>query len=205
MNNIDSGSLSQQEIAEGYLAWHDITIHASHWLQCGNIRPDEAAKLLVCIDPLGGDDPSVYCADGDKEYPGRYLIMKRLFEDVERTDCKHRTLLEWRDIAKQKGLRYHPWIDEYENAFALLQKDIGQNATSGSQSKSRPPPQQRYQEQEILRVIKELKYDPTKLPKDTPGKSGVKAEVRGRLNFSTGVFNKAWERLSHTKEIIKLR
>ena len=65
-------------------------------------------------------------------------------------------------------------------------------------------PAQRFQEQEILRVIRELGHTPTELPKDIPGKPGVKTEIRAQLSkFTTNVFNKAWERLSSTKEIIK--
>lgn len=71
-------------------------------------------------------------------------------------------------------------------------------------SSSRPPLQQHFQEIEILKVIKELGRDAKALPKDIPGKKGVKAEVRARLpNFSPNVFDKAWERLSNDKKIIK--
>lgn len=59
----------------------------------------------------------------------------------------------------------------------------------------RPLQQQRFQEQEILRVIQELGYNPLAIPKWTPGKSGVKAEVREKLPFSEKVFDLAWERL----------
>lgn len=72
-------------------------------------------------------------------------------------------------------------------------------------SAAKPLPAQRFQEQEILRVIKELGYDPKGLPKDSPGRNGVKAEVRARLNFTTLVFNKAWERLSSARDICKLK
>lgn len=81
-------------------------------------------------------------------------------------------------------------------------------AHSGTQecnevSPSRPMPAQRFQEQEILRVIGELKHNPKKLPKDTPGKKGIKHAVRTRLRFTPAVFDKAWERLTNEGEIIK--
>jgi hypothetical protein len=60
----------------------------------------------------------------------------------------------------------------------------------------RPKQQQRHQEEQILRVIKNLGHDPMALPKTTPGKSGIKSAVRNELpSFQVGVFNKAWERL----------
>lgn len=65
----------------------------------------------------------------------------------------------------------------------------------------RPVGQQRHQENEILRVIGELGYDPKALPKSPPGKPGVRAAVRARLNFSKCVFDKAWERLQQQGDI----
>lgn len=58
-----------------------------------------------------------------------------------------------------------------------------------------PPLQQRFQENEILRVICELGFTATKLPQWRAGKGGVKAQVRSKLKFPVKVFNKAWERL----------
>ena len=59
----------------------------------------------------------------------------------------------------------------------------------------RPEPQQRFQENEILRVIEELGFNATSLPLWEAGKRGVKAQVREELKFSSNVFNKAWARL----------
>lgn len=58
-----------------------------------------------------------------------------------------------------------------------------------------PPMQQRFQENEILRVIGELGFTATKMPPRETGKRGVKAQVRDELDLSTKVFDKAWERL----------
>lgn len=59
-----------------------------------------------------------------------------------------------------------------------------------------------HQENEILRVISELKYDAKALPKADPGKRGVKAEVRKMLpSLTQTVFNKAWERLRVADDI----
>lgn len=76
-------------------------------------------------------------------------------------------------------------------------------SVSGAPKRGRPMLQQAHQEQEILRVINELGYAATNLPKDQRGKNGVKADVRERLNFSVKVFDKAWERLSADGRIRK--
>lgn len=73
--------------------------------------------------------------------------------------------------------------------------------TDAKNSNEKPLLQQLFQEQEILRVIGELSYDPKKLPKPEPGKPGVKAEVRQELNLSVKVFDKAWERLRANLDI----
>jgi hypothetical protein len=62
-------------------------------------------------------------------------------------------------------------------------------------------PAQRFQEEEIMRVIFELGYVAQAIPKWTRGKPGVKAEVRGKLKFPPKVFNKAWERLRAERKI----
>ena len=101
-----------------------------------------------------------------------------------------RTPAEWIAAAVANPSAPIEWLESLQSASVAT--------TTG-----KPPPQQIFQEQEILRVIKELGYDATNLPKDQPGKKGVKAEVRARLNFSVKVFDKAWERLSADGRIRK--
>lgn len=78
--------------------------------------------LLWRLDPLERDwqgnppDPERTFVDGNEASPDYYRALKRAFEDVAETDPKPRTLLDWRDVAKREGLRYHEWIDEYEQA-----------------------------------------------------------------------------------------
>ena len=70
-----------------------------------------------------------------------------------------------------------------------------------AQSK-RPLSQHRWQEGEILRVIRELRHDNQALPKASKGMRGVKSEIKLILTDSRAgtawqgtVFNKAWQRL----------
>jgi hypothetical protein len=67
-----------------------------------------------------------------------------------------------------------------------------------------PQNKQIAQEEAIVSVIKELGYDCTALPKRIPGKAGVKAAVRAKLEKSmpsNSAFDKAWERLRRNQEI----
>jgi hypothetical protein len=68
-----------------------------------------------------------------------------------------------------------------------------------------PLQRQRHQEGEILRVLRELGYDPAELPARPHGKSGAKAAAWGLLaqkKWSRGVFDKAWDRLRGAGEIV---
>ncbi len=78
--------------------------------------------------------------------------------------------------------------------------------TSEPRFSPRPPLQQAFQEQEILRVLAELGHDPLNLPKSPAGQPGVKAKVRKALNWQgSTTFDKAWERLRHNKELADAR
>jgi len=102
--------------------WYDATMNAALWLKRVSVKPAEAAMLLWRLDPLERDwqgnapDPERTYVDGNEASPGHYRALKRAFEDVAETDPKPRTLLDWRDVAKREGLRYHEWIDEYVQA-----------------------------------------------------------------------------------------
>lgn len=112
--------------------WYDATMNAALWLKRASVKPDEAAMLLWRLDPLERDwqgnppDPERTFVDGNEASPDYYRALKRAFEDVAETDPKPRTLLDWRDVAKREGLRYHEWIDEYEQArIEELPADVG--------------------------------------------------------------------------------
>jgi hypothetical protein len=82
-----------------------------------------------------------------------------------------------------------------------LTPDLYASVATGDGSMQRPVPRQRHQEQEILRVLRADGYDPLALPSLIPAKAGAKAAARRKLKLTPKVFDKAWERLSNTKEI----
>lgn len=99
------------------------------------------------------------------------------------------------------------------NAWLRAAKNLGDFAFPEPQGEqqgvqlapARDLPRQRRQEQEILRVLRELGYEPMRLPpwrntKAAAKKVNVKAEVRGHFKWSAGVFDKAWERLRHPSD-----
>lgn len=102
-------------------------------------------------------------------------------------------LVAWIDcppVPKDSPLRF--WLPEWMQESKM---------PATPSKKEKPILQQQFQEQEIMRVIRDLSYDPKNLPIQEPGKPGVKSEVRRMLSFSPGVFNKAWERLRGNRDI----
>lgn len=72
--------------------------------------------------------------------------------------------------------------------------------------KSKPIARAAAQDSEILEFLKHNKFDLLCLPKNEPGKAGVKSKVKNALGRSglwagTTVFDKAWERLLRNGEI----
>jgi hypothetical protein len=63
------------------------------------------------------------------------------------------------------------------------------------------------QDATLLSVIRKMKLDPKRLPKNPSGKQGVKVKVRQALKDNTlfagsTVFNKSWERLTKFGDIV---
>jgi hypothetical protein len=103
---------------------------------------------------------------------------------------------------KQYGVVLNIEIEKYEkenNIEFVTDEEIADSTTPISRFFA--------QETAILKTIEELELDPKKLPRNLPGKSGVKALVRQKLKHNrmfTGpnVFKKAWERLAKNGDII---
>lgn len=103
------------------------------------------------------------------------------------------------NFLKMNGIRVHVTGSQSARLNSAEAPKLGANSVSAATQK--PIGKQIFQENEILRVIHELGYDPTLLPKSLPGKPGVKSDVEKKLNFVGTVFTKAWERLRKSGEI----
>lgn len=95
----------------------------------------------------------------------------------------------------------------YERRFLATTTQSSQESLSPSSAEA-PKPRTRLRDQEkaILAGISDLGYDPKQLPKNSPGKDGVKKQVRVRLAENslfegTTVFDRAWERLRKDGDI----
>jgi hypothetical protein len=88
-------------------------------------------------------------------------------------------------------------VQQRADATALVDADA-----PSADSERKPLPRQRYQEDEILREIRNLGHDPKALPNREAGKPWIKSEVRAKFpQFTDSVFDKAWERLRRAGDI----
>ena len=107
------------------------------WFDLHGVKPREAAMLLCQFNPHDDrcDPLEVF---NPETGPDDYKQLLRVFEDVANAGSQPRTLMQWLAIARDKGLEYHSWIDEYVNAAMLVQKDGELNANPGAPESDEP-------------------------------------------------------------------
>ena len=94
-------------------SWYDGILNAASWWVAEDVTAEEAALLLCEFDPLKvtADDASkVTTSQTDSE---DFLVLRRAFEGISRTNREHRSINQWRLLAVERGLKYHSWIDDY--------------------------------------------------------------------------------------------
>lgn len=97
------------------------------------------------------------------------------------------------------------WMQAHKlrGEFAFPEPREANRAQAASAKRSLP--EQRRQEQEILRVFAELGVDPrAPLPRKS-GTAGIKAEVRAKLDFTKDQFDNAWKRLKNDGRLARER
>lgn len=101
------------------IGWYDSTMDASYWLdKRSEIPADQAAQILSGSNPNHPEEESKWLdvtkwKDDAEGVPLMCSSDKRmLLRGFEEVGGK-RTLIEWLNLAKQRGWRYDPWVDEY--------------------------------------------------------------------------------------------
>lgn len=172
---------------------------ARYWLSMDGWMIDEAAHLLLGIDPTPeklaqwGRTP-VFELGAQINYENAHKARRRL---LERSSDSGRfsfpaapaVIIDW---AMEKGLRL-PALLVPSGAIVRDGRWRG-----GAQADAPPKPLQRLRAQEvaILAKLVELGIDPQAMPPAPPGKlSAAKQTARAQLGYSKDVMNKAWNRL----------
>jgi hypothetical protein len=115
-------------------------LRADFWFQQSTVSPEHAAMLLRHINPAEADAQERAerdtAHDGERRLgPIEFAMLRLAFEDAEKQSGP-RNLLGWLEVARQRGLVYHSWIDEYLRANSLLPetaetKSVPQATASG--------------------------------------------------------------------------
>ena len=110
--------------AEYFIAWRDLDLDANIWWGLSRVAPYDAAMLLCYLNPRGTFDPKA--VTNDETGPDDFKRLLLVFNDVaeaDKADPKPRTLRQWHTIAHDKGLKHHSWIDKYQKARLLIERD----------------------------------------------------------------------------------
>jgi hypothetical protein len=108
-----------KQVAEDLVAWYAVTLDAMTWWGLGSVTPREAAMLLCRLNPHDDNlDPLIITTE--ETAPKDFKNLLRVFEDGEQGQSQARTLIDWHDLARNKRLRYHSWIDAFRQAVTEI-------------------------------------------------------------------------------------
>lgn len=101
------------DVLRRYVAgWHDPRIDEKLFLALPSVLPRDAAMLLCWFDPKDARrDPMT--ESSNETGPEDFNRLLLLFESTGRAEQKERTLIEWLAIAREKGFKYHSWVDAH--------------------------------------------------------------------------------------------
>jgi len=127
--------------AKRIIDWRDATMGANHWFSMADVDWAKAALLLCQFDPDSGTLAADEDWANDKIKPSDLVKLQQRFEDLSRTEPRFRTLSDWLYAAKVMEASYHPWIDEYVDAVAILTPDTPpwQAACAAPATQAAPP------------------------------------------------------------------
>lgn len=180
---------------------NDRLIDWRYWAQQMPVwTPSQAARLLCGLDPDAYESYESRPTRNDVSIP---VTAARKIERLADAQGIHSlSPAKWLAWAVSSGFPVHAGL---RLAVESVSENNGPGQNVAAIQASGPIQRTLWQEREILRVINELGYNPTMLPPPQRGKAGVKSKVRAQLRGSEWqgtVFNKAWERLRATQEIL---
>lgn len=123
--------------------WYDALLGADTWWKLHEVAPRKAALLLHGCDPLD-EQPGLEASTSDETQPEHFKRLELAFEDLARHRPQPRTLAEWVGFARQSGLHYHSWVDQYARARAIaipgVPASVAATTPASSPSSTPAPP-----------------------------------------------------------------
>lgn len=204
------GYPTEAQNREYIVAWWDADIQATQWFGLSCLTALEAAQLLCKLNPKYDPVMTVLLRTEGEPKGDDFKLMRRVFEDVA-LDGVPRSLRQWLEVANQRKLKHHSWVDQYlmalgEAAEERSRTDPPAATIPVTSTPTQPLQKQIAQRNRILQLIKEQGFDPLNLPERPKGGAGAKAAVKKialteTTLFSASSFEKAWESLRGAGEV----
>ena len=102
---------SARQASESRAGWWDNVMDANAWWLAESISPINAAMLLSRCNPNIETVEDAETNSSDEMEPQDFRRLKNIFEGA---DKEPRTLKSWTAYARQRGLKIHSWINEWE-------------------------------------------------------------------------------------------
>jgi hypothetical protein len=99
------------ESTEHILGWWDATMDAKFWFRQPSVSPVHAAMLLCQHNPNEETEENALACTNDLTGPEDYKRLLNAFQALESVTPSPRTLLDWRNYAQARTLKYHAWIE----------------------------------------------------------------------------------------------
>ncbi|MDQ0608004.1 hypothetical protein QFZ83_002175 [Variovorax sp. W1I1] len=204
------GYPTEAQNREYIVAWWDADLQATQWFGLSRLTALEAALLLCNLNPKHSEILTVMLRTEGEPKADDFKLMRRVFEDVA-LDGVPRSLRQWLEVANQRKLKHHSWVDQYlmalgEAAEERSRTDPPVATIPVTSTPTQPLQKQIAQRNRILQLIKEQGFDPLNLPERPKGGAGAKAAVKKialteTTLFSASSFEKAWESLRGAGEV----
>lgn len=183
--------------------WLEAVYDAPTWWAADSVTAQSASMLLAGHNPISETVEVASNSTNDEMGPDDFLRIKFTLEGA--TSRPDRSLKDWLAYAREKGLKIHPWLGQWEEWVADVDKRnvLSLSSKSTDSLPSVAPvayqPKLRAQGDLITQCLLSKDYDPKKLPKAKNGLPGVKAEIwaavqdERRVIPSKRAFDNAWQ------------
>ena len=109
---------SVRQAALNVVEHFDFSMGAKSYFERGAVLPVDAAWLLCQFNP-SDDAANPEGVTNSETNPQDFRLLRGNLLDVHR-DGKARSLMDWLELTKGRGWRYHSWIDDYVKARKLI-------------------------------------------------------------------------------------
>lgn len=114
--------------------WADANLEANHWFSLLDVQPAKAAMLLCNSNPNDPDLNDAEKCTKDETGPREFVQLEQRFTDLNKSEPRSRTLLDWVVAARQSELKYHSWINRYIEAVPKLAASLFPQANTQPQA-----------------------------------------------------------------------